>query len=295
MNTARRFGDYPTTHGFLSIGTMLKARPAEEAGERMIYLEAAREDVDQQNEIVLAKALEASAPHFLRYGVLDIDHKSMPPVAARLGIDCPEAWEIGRPIDVATTGKSVFVKAQLNQGDTPLAERANMVWDSLTKLSPPARWYPSVGGAPLAKSMTKGGVGVVSKVRWYNLALSRQPVNQHVASAEVVPFGALAKCWTGEGFDMVKAIEAGMSTDSAAMTGGQALAQQSLDGTPKSYFQFREKLTAAIKSGSFSKVTQGSLVRFGVSKYSLSKQEAEEWVGRYLSDLQSGLKKRSTP
>lgn len=288
MQTARQDG---APFDFLSIGTMLKARPAEEAGERMIYLEAAHEGVDQQNEIVLAKALEASAPHFLRYGSLDIDHKSMPPVAARMGITDPESWEIGIPVDVKTTGKSVFVKARLYQGATALAEKANMVWESMTKLSPPARWYPSVGGSPLARTMTKGGVGVVTKVRWYNLALSRQPVNQHVAAADTVPFGALAKCWTGEGLDLAKALEAGTATDSSAMEGGQALSRQSLDGAPKSYFDFRNQLAGAIRRGGVREQSQSSLVQYSIGKFSLSQDEAEEWVGRFLGDLQTGLKR----
>lgn len=284
--------------GFLSIGTMLKARPAEEAGERFIYLEASKEGVDQQNEVVLAKALEDSAGHFLKFGSIDIDHKSMPSIARIHGIEDPESWEVGIPVDVRCESGSVFVKGRLFSGDTPLAERANMVWDSLTKLSPPARWYPSVGGAPLARReaidpITKSRVGMVTKVRWTNLAISRQPVNQHVAAAETLPFGALAKCWTSEGFDLTKALEAGYGTDSAGLAGGAALRTQSLDGVPHSYYEFRDRLSGALRSSDVKDQSMKGLIEYSAKKFSLAADEATEWVDRFLSDLKSSLTKRS--
>lgn len=285
---------------FLSIGTMLKARPAEEKGARFIYLEAAREEVDQQNECVLAKALADSADHFLKFGRLDLDHKSMPVIAKAYSIPDPESWEIGEPEDVRVDGKSVLVKARLYQGDTPLAARANMVWDSMTKLSPPKRWYASVGGATLAKAVgihpdTKTKTTFVTKVRWSNLALSAQPVNQHVSSVSTVPFGALAKCWTPEGFDMTKALEASYATDAAMKTGGAALGTQSLDAgrnRPSSYYAFRNKLAAAIQSGELKDQTMGGMVQFSSTKFSLSADEAADWVDRFLGDLKSSLSKR---
>lgn len=279
---------------------MLKARPSEEGGERFLYLEASREGADQHNEIVLAKALEDSAGHFLKFGNIDIDHKSMPAVANSYGIADPESWEVGVPEEVQVSGGSVFVKARLFKGDTPLAERANMVWDSLTKLSPPARWYASVGGATLAKSQgidpkTKSKVNYIQRVRWSNLAISRQPVNQHVAAAQTVPFGALAKCWTPEGFDMIKALEASYATDAAGKTGGAAFGMQSLDtgGAPSSYYDFRNKLAAALKAGKVGQ-NMAAMTEFSARTFNLSLDEASEWVDRFLSDLKSKLSKRST-
>lgn len=286
---------------FLSIQTMLKARPSEEKGERFIYLEAAREAADQQNEIVLAKALEESAEHFLKFGNIDIDHKTMPVIAKAYGLSSVEAQshEIGTPEDVRVDGKSVLVKARLYKGDTPLAASANMVWDSLTKLNPPKRWYASVGGQSLAKARafdkeTKAPVSVVTKVRWSNLAVSQQPVNQHVAPASTIPFGALAKCWTPEGFDLTKALEAGYVTDAALKTGGAALGAQSLDAggnQPYSYHDFREKLAAALKSKQCGQ-NMKSMIEYSVNKFSLAPDEAAEWVDRFLSDLKSSLSNR---
>ncbi len=279
---------------FLSIGTMLKARPSEEEGQRYIYLEASKEGVDQQNEVVLCKALVDSADHFLRYGSIDIDHKSMPSIAARYGIADPEHWEIGVPVAVRVDGSSVFVKGKLFSGDTPLAQRADMVWDSLTRLTPPARWYPSVGGAPLARKIdidpySKTPVGYVTRVRWTNLAISRQPVNQHVAAVTTLPFGGLAKCWTADGFDLRKSLEAGHGSDMATLSGGSALRVQSLDRGVASYFDFRDRLSSALMTGAVKRQNSKSLISYSRGRFGLSADTATDWVDRFLGDLRTGL------
>lgn len=283
---------------FLSVECMLKATPAQEGAERFVYIEASNEGRDQQNEIVLAKALEESADHFLKFGNVDIDHKSMPAIASMYGIAVPEEWEIGVPVETRVDGRSTFVKARLYSGDTPLASRANMVWDSMTRLRPPKKWYASVGGKPLAKAIrldpkTGDKVGVVSKVRWTNLALTAQPVNQHVSGVSTAPFGVLAKSWCADGFVFSKALEASYATDAAGKTGGAALGMQSLDGAPHSYFDFRERMAAALKAGKVAKQSMDGLIDYAAQQFSLSADEAAEWVDRFLSDLKSGLTKRS--
>jgi len=282
---------------FLSVECMLKATPAQEGQERFVYIEASNEGRDQQNEIVLAKALEESIDHFCRFGNIDLDHKSMPQIASMYGIANPQEWEIGVPVEARVDGKSTFVKAQLYSGDTPLAAKANEVWDAMTKLRPPKRFYASVGGKPLAKSVridpeTGDKIGVVSRVRWSNLALTAAPVNQHVSGVSTQPFGVLAKSWC-DGFVFSKALEASYATDAAAKTGGAALGMQSLDGAPHSYFDFRERMAAALKSGKVKKQSFDGLMAYAAKQFSLSADEAAEWVDRFLSDLKSGLSYRS--
>jgi hypothetical protein len=286
----------------LSIEMMLKATPATEGDRRFIYLEASREERDQQNDIVLAKALEQSADHYLKFGNLDIDHKSMPSIAALHGIDRPDLWEIGAPVDVRVDGKSTFVKAELFTGTTDLAERANMVWDSMTKLNPPRKWYPSVGGKVLRKSAALDDNGdkvtVVSGVRWTNIALSQQPVNQHVGGVATIPFGVLAKSWGVDGLDLIKALEASYATDAGAKTGGAAFGVQSIDaghhGAPASYYEFRERLAKALRKGAVEDQSANGLVQYAAGNFSLSHDEAADWVDRFLSDLKSGLTKKTT-
>lgn len=286
---------------FLSIESMFKALPAEEAGRRFIYFEASNEGIDQQNEVVLAKALEASADMYLRYGNLDLDHLSLigkpNPAKGYPGLPNPELYEIGRPVAVRADGKRTFVKAELYQGEGDVAKNANMVWESMTKVTPAARWYPSVGGAVLSKSIkidpsTKEKVAVVDKVRWTNVGLSRTPVNQHVPEASTVAFGALAKSWNGSGFVM-KTLTAGYGTDSAGMTGGRALAKQSLDRRPHNYFDFRERLAKAVKTGRVRPANAQTMSDWCVKEQGMSHDEAAEHVERFTRDLKTELN-RST-
>lgn len=283
----------------ISVGTLLKSRPSEENGNRYIYFEASNEGVDQQGERVLAKALEDSAAHFLAYGNIDLDHYTLlgkpNPSKGWPGLPSPEQYEIGRPVDVAVSGKRTFVKAELYKGDTELARNANMVWDSMTKLSPPKRWYPSVGGSVMAKSQsidpsTKERIDVVTRVRWTNLAISQTPVNQHVAAAQTTPVAVFAKSLNG--LVICKSLTAGYGSDMATLTGGSALRVQSLDGVPQSYFDFRDRLSSSLNSREIKISTAEELIQFSSEKFNLSHTEASEWVGRFLSDLNSKLKQR---
>ncbi|MEX3764474.1 hypothetical protein [Paraburkholderia phenoliruptrix] len=290
---------------FLSIESMFKAIPAEESGKRFIYFEASNEKVDQQNERVMAKALEESADHYKKFGNVDIDHYSLigkpNPRTGYVGIPNAELYEIGRPTEVRIEARRTFVKAQLYSGDTDLAKNANMVWDSMTSLNPPARWYPSVGGAVLAKSVqidpeTKNKIAVVEKVRWTNVALSRTPVNQNLPTAQVVPFGALAKCWGPAGLMLSKALEAGTSTNVATLTGGAALGTQSLDmgRRIKNYEEFRDELIKADKAGRIDpNAGLEGVISYSSRHFGLPLDEASEYTARFVRDLQHGLKQRS--
>jgi hypothetical protein len=275
---------------FFSVNTLLKATPHEEGGERFIFFEASNEGIDQQGEKVLAKALEESAQYFLKFGNIDIDHYTL--IGARAGIPNPMSYEIGRPIDVAVKGERTFVKAQLYKGSGELAKNANMVWESMTAINPPARWYPSVGGSVLAKSVavdpaTQQKIGVVTKVRWNNVALSRTPVNQHLPAAQTAPVAVFAKSLNG--FIMSKSLEAGYGTDMATLTGGSALRMQSLDGVPQSYYGFKERLSGSMNRREVGEMTKDGLVVFSVRKFGLQPDEATEWVDRFLGDLKSNI------
>lgn len=266
---------------------MLKATPAEEGGARFIYVEASKESRDQQGEIVLSKALRDSVDIFRKFGVVDLDHKSMPAVARRYGIDDPERWIIGQPVDVSFRDDTTFVKAQLRQGDTPLAHRANMVWDGLTKVIPPDRYYASVGGAVLERSTridprTRDKVEVITRTRWDNLALSLTPVNADLNPATTTPVGVFAKSLGG--FVIAKALEASYATDAAGKVGGAAFGAQSLDQGVHSYFDFRHRISDALLKKR-AKARSRDITTYAMNQLGLSADEAAEWVERFLRDL----------
>lgn len=275
---------------FLCISDFLKARPAEEAGERYVYLEASNEARDQQGEVVLAKALADSAQYFLQYGNFDIDHFTL--IGARKGIPDYTLYEIGRPVDVRVVDNRTLVKGLIYRGEGPAAEKANQFWDSITMVRPPQRWYPSVGGAVLDRDPVNPSI--VRQVRWNNIGFSKTPVNQTVPTVSTVPFGALAKSWTTAGFDLRKALESGYGTDVATLQGGGALREQSLDHTIASYWDFRETISSDISKREVKEPTAERLVAFAAERYGLSKDQAAEWVERFMHDLRENMKRRST-
>jgi len=275
---------------FLSFDLMLKATPSSEGGKRFIYLEASNEAVDYEGEKVLAKALNESSDYFLKFGNIDIDHFTV--LGPKLGLPDYMSYEIGRPVAVSVKGETTMVKAELYQGSGPLAAHANMVWESMTQLNPPARWYPSVGGAILAKSIqidpdTKNKMAVIEKVRWSNIALSRTPANLNVPVASAMPMATFAKSLNHFVF---KALEASnYQTDVASLTGGGAIGMQSLDtGKPDSYYQFRDMMADAIQCATVCCTSEG-LMACAMEKFNLTSSEASEWVSRFLGDINTNL------
>jgi len=259
-----------------------------------------------QGEVVAAKALSDSADYYLRYGNVDIDHYTR--IGARLGIPDYQNYEIGQPRDVQQRGKATFVKAEIYNGDGPAAAKANMLWGSLTAITPAARWYPSVGGSVLEKTVeidakTKEPRTIVTKVRWNNIGLSKTPVNQHVGVCATIPIGVFAKCMGPNGLDIAKAMEgltAGYGTDSATLTGGGSLRKQSLYGAkagegPISYWSLRDGLSKAMLTRSVGEnPTAKDLVAHCVQHYGLSHDEASQHVERFMRDLHDGLNQRKS-
>lgn len=273
---------------FIGVSDMLKSTPREEGGIRFVYLEASNESVDYQGEVVLAKALAESADYYLRYGNLDLDHYTQ--IGAKAGIPNYEMYEIGRPVDVQVRDGKTFVKGQVYSGTGPAAERANGFWSSLVDLSPPARWYPSVGGKVITKSVaidpeTKAKRAVISQVRWTNIGFSKTPVNLSVGSVSTVPIGALAKSMCAEGIDFAKALTAGYGTESAALAGGGALRGQSLQQGVLSYWDFRDQLAGLIRGGKVNGGNPAGLVKVAREHLGLAADKAASMVQRFLADL----------
>lgn len=254
---------------FVRFDALLKATPVEEGGRRIMYLEASNEDADHQNEIVLQKALADSASYFLRHGNIDLSHFTI--MGPKSGLTNFLEYEIGRPVDVRVNGRQTFVKAELYAGDSPQARNASMVWDSMTRQSPPSRWYPSVGGAVLAKAIkldpkTNTKVAVVTKVRWNNIALDRCPVNMTVGEASTSPLGVFAKALGG--FVFTQALQSGQGADAA-------------------YLRFRDELADAIRARAIHSMQPDALAQAAQTQFGLSSAQAAGYIDRFLSDLTS--------
>lgn len=283
---------------FLSLGGLLKATPSTEGDQRFIFLEASNEARDYQGEVVMAKALAASAPYFEKYGNFDIQHRSM--IGLANGDPNYHHHEIGRPEKVTVDNAKTFVKGIIFSGETPVAECANSFWDSLTKLRPPQRWYPSVGGKIQATEKvidqeTQQPTRMIKSVQWCNVGFSRTPVNPRVPTVSTVPFGALLKAWGDGGLDLAKALTAGYGTDISTLTGGAALRKQSLDGapqTPQTYWDFREHVSRdlrAMKAGG----RPGDILERAHS-YGLDDENAGEWSEQLIRDFRDALRKEKS-
>ncbi len=278
---------------FLAVPQLLKATPKTEGAERFVYIEASNETRDLQGEVVLAKALSDSADYYLQFGNLDLEHYTQ--IGAKQGIPNYEAFDIGRPVQVRADKDCTFVKGQIKSGTGPAAEQANLFWSSLVDVNPPVRWYPSVGGAVMAKSLeldpaTGAKRAVISKVRWTNIGFSRTPVNPNLTTASTVPFGPLAKSWGA--LWAGKSLAAGYGTDSASLSGGAALRVQSLDGAPHSYWDFRDQFKDALIRRDFADTRLPTLIHEARSRFGLSAADAAEYVARFLDDLKRGLKEK---
>lgn len=288
------------TTDFLCVTDLLKATPREEGGSRFVYVEASRQSRDVQGEVVLAKALADAATQYSRFGNIDIDHLTIPSVAARCGISEPQLWEIGRPVEVHADGRDTMVKGEIYRGEGRLAEKANMFWASLTEISPPKRWYPSIGGRTLDRvttedPLTKAQTTFIRAVSWTNIAFSATPVNQDVPTVSTVPFGVLAKSWGEQGFDLTKALgaegmTAGYGTDSATLSGGGALRGQSLDDKLQSYFDFRERVSGALRKGICGQ-GRDAIAEYAVRHLNQPMNRAAEWAGKFLSDVADEMRK----
>ena len=277
----------------IAIGSLLKATPASEGAERFVYIEASNERRDQQGEILLAKALEASADYYLKFGNLDIDHYTQ--IGAKQGIPNYESFEIGVPVAVRVEKGSTFVKGHIKQGRGLAAEKANLFWSSLTDVSPPERWYPSVGGAVTGREisvdpLTKSRVATINAVRWSNIGFSKTPVNGELEQIKTAPFGPLAKSWAAA---LEKSLTAGYGTDSATLTGGGAL--RGANGDPSGgtdYWSFRDQLAQCFRTGECAGMKLPALVTFSQHRFGLSASDASEYMERFLDDFQRGLQEQ---
>lgn len=204
---------------WLSEATYLKATPNTEGDDRFIYFEPSTEDTDSEGDRIRQEALAASAQYYLKFGNVDIDHISV--IGPKMGMDRAEAklYEVGYPVEVRTSPR-VLVKAAIYRGEGEQCRMANQLWDSLTKQSPPKRYYPSVAGKTLSKVCDDDGCEI-TRVAWNNTALASQPavpVNRAVKAISVVSFD-----------EFLKAVTAGHTTNATQLSGGEALRKQSIE------------------------------------------------------------------
>ena len=133
---------------------VIKARPLEANGRRIVDVECSNESVDYDGDVILQKALLDSAQSFIASGHLDIDHLSE--FGSRLGISNPTFYIIGRPIEVrGEAGERTFVQGEISRSIDRTDDPTNRSAPARQSNSSPPRceirrssWRPQIQRAP---------------------------------------------------------------------------------------------------------------------------------------------------
>lgn len=171
----------------MQVPVLIKARPQEPGGRRIVEIQASTEQRDLDGDVVLQDALLKSAGSFIATGHLDIDHLSE--FGARLGIPDPSSYIVGKPIEVkAGPDRTTFVVGEISRSldgsFDPHRYRYDELWASLQR-SPPVTWFSSIYGWPTdmddcdsGKCHATGATRyLIKSIDWRSLAFTRSPKN----------------------------------------------------------------------------------------------------------------------
>lgn len=176
----------------MPLKAVIKARPQEANGRRIVEVEASCEAVDFDGDVVLQKALLDSAASFVASGHLDIDHLSE--FGARIGIPDPSSYIVGRPLEVrAGPGRTTFVVGEISRsldGQVDVTRnKYDEFWASLQR-NPPVTWFSSIYGWPTDLDDCETGTcqhsgatrWLIKAIDWRSLAFTRSPKNTGLRS-----------------------------------------------------------------------------------------------------------------
>lgn len=199
-------------------------------GNYIIRVEASNEDLDHDKQITLQRALLDSADYFLKNGIVSYDHRHLKADPGDSDWN-PEKYIIGEPIDVEVQRKDgkTFVKALLYKSNAIVQEIIKKIKDGSTRIK------ASIGGKrPKVEkgfdSKSKRFLEKITSVQWDELAITFKPVNQTLSPVA-----------------FIKSLQAGYETDSAKITGGQALIPEDLEGVKRN----KKNITAIIMALTF--------------------------------------------
>jgi len=214
----------------------------EERGQWIVYLEASNEAKDQEDEVVVLKALKDAANYYLTHGVISYDHQHK--------LQKDPVYIIGEPVDVAfTEHRSTLVKGLLYREN----KIAQGVWQNL--LSNSTRFGASIGGYVLKKSDARTH-NVIRKIIWDDTAVTPKPVNDTtLGKVQRIPFAEFAK-----------ALVAGCDVNAENFTGGRALTKESMQGVA---VKLDEAVMVALFKKFLEKIKEGELKSF---------EDAKQWI-----------------
>lgn len=234
-------------------------------GNPIIVIEASNDNLDFQEERVLQDALMESKDYFLKNGVISYDHMHLP---SEDNYKKDPEWNeekyiLGHPVDAYMENGVVKVKAALYKS----VDRAKEI---IKKLSDGAKTVKaSVGGRRPTKinkydyNLMKD-VPTIIKVLWDEVALTYKPVNQTLGPTILSPK------------EFVKSLTAGNSVDPGAMTGGNALQYQSVQG--------RGVVQSLLSDISFGEVEDSKEAIARLMNNGYSEEQAKEIIGALINN-----------
>jgi hypothetical protein len=169
--------------------------------DRIIEFEASAATSDFEGDVITQEALLGSADYFVENGFIDIDHYAelgKNPAYFFLGIEDPESWIIGKPLEVKDLGNyRTGVKARLNKGQNwnPKLYKCDWLWQQLQKEI--GLWKASVYGYP-GPDTEEGGCTIgtdgtvcatrylVKSFRWCSTALTKNPINKDLEKSVTI-------------------------------------------------------------------------------------------------------------
>ena len=179
---------------------------ADDKDPNVIYLMASNENMDQQKDITILKALEEEVENFLKKGVISWDHLHK--------IEKNPDYIIGEPLDVQFKEDSTWTKAKLYKSVKYAISVMDLLKSGTTRLG------ASIGGFIKKRKPLSKSVSAILKIIWDEIAITYKPVNDTtMGNVSMIPMGAFAK-----------ALTAGGGVDAAFMTGGRAMIPESLQG-----------------------------------------------------------------
>jgi hypothetical protein len=191
------------------------AKAAQQGQRRIVYFEASRDDgsEDREGESVAVEGLWKSRDLFLSQGDLDIAHWGHLP-SPLTGMPQPE-YRIGLPDTVKREGDGIFVRGEIFSSRTPAPADSSGIWadrwwHSVTGLTPPDRWFPSVYGDihPGGLEVSEDKRGVVRRrivsVDWFSVGFARRAMHANLPAVSLSPMGGL-EAMTDVGGDLLMA------------------------------------------------------------------------------------------
>lgn len=262
---------------FTAPAELIKSETRVDGQKIHVLIKASDESLDAENDNILSEAFTPEVRAFmLEKGVIDYDHitvrgaNALEKASAIIGTPTEFYQELvkGRPVQ--------FIRGFLHRGN-PFVD--STIAPGLESGSD--RWGASIGGKMLAWNKNEQGGKRANKIWMNHIAITPafKAVNPNTAVEILKSNDGMEFCQFGTTMSLLKALQAGNQTDSALMSGAQALQPQSLEQKPAATTITKDLIQSiinAVVEGRCDYSERSMAIRAGVE--GLSESQAEKVV-----------------